>query len=160
MAIATDQRGNQLLSVIPGEEATLIASEDYRPLTSAFLIVRGAKGFMLLKNKYRLQWELPGGVIEQGETPGECAVRECLEESGYQIDAPRFVGLAQFSLQPDYFSAESRIEYTALYCGEIREEPPFRENDEISARCWYTPGCPLDDASPLDVKLLDYYTRI
>lgn len=31
-------------------------------------------------------WCLPGGFIEQGETPQAAAVRECEEESGYQVE--------------------------------------------------------------------------
>ncbi len=28
------------------------------------------------------RWDIPGGTVEEGETPGEAAVRECLEETG------------------------------------------------------------------------------
>jgi 8-oxo-dGTP pyrophosphatase MutT (NUDIX family) len=31
--------------------------------------------------------EIPGGLIEDGEDPGEAAIRECLEETGYQATA-------------------------------------------------------------------------
>ena len=30
-------------------------------------------------------WSLPGGMIEQGESPESCAVRETFEETGYAI---------------------------------------------------------------------------
>lgn len=30
-------------------------------------------------------WSFPGGGVEEGETPEDCAVRETLEESGYQV---------------------------------------------------------------------------
>ena len=32
-------------------------------------------------------WEFPGGVIEEGETPGQAVVREVREELGFEVDA-------------------------------------------------------------------------
>ena len=81
MYIVADKKGNQLLDVVRGNENELLRNETYRPLPSALAVVKSPKGFMLLKNKYHNAWEIAGGVIEKGETPKECAVRECLEES-------------------------------------------------------------------------------
>ena len=45
------------------------------------------QGSVLLVRQYRLMinglsWEVPGGKVDDGETPEEGAVRECLEETG------------------------------------------------------------------------------
>ncbi|MDH5559448.1 MAG: NUDIX hydrolase [Deltaproteobacteria bacterium] len=32
--------------------------------------------------------EIIGGIVDKGETPEECAKRECLEETGYEIENP------------------------------------------------------------------------
>eukprot|EP00729_Bicosta_minor_P019542 gene19542-7177_t len=37
---------------------------------------------LLRVSKDNQKWEEPGGKIEKGETPWQCAVRECLEETG------------------------------------------------------------------------------
>src|SRR5712692_2294872 len=42
---------------------------------------------VLLVRQYRLllddlSWEIPGGKVDDGETPKEAAIRECLEETG------------------------------------------------------------------------------
>ena len=157
MPIATDNKGNQLLEVIQGNEDELIANETHRPLPLSLVIVKCAEGFMLLKNKYRNVWELPGGCIEPNETPKECAVRECLEESGYAISNPRFAGMIKFFLLPDFFRAESRIEYATLYCADVQQTIAFQENEEISALCWHNIGDQMEDANPMDVKLLEYF---
>ncbi len=36
-------------------------------------------------------WEAPAGLIDPGETPIECAKREALEETGYQVSNLRFI---------------------------------------------------------------------
>ncbi|MFC5642568.1 NUDIX hydrolase [Kitasatospora cinereorecta] len=40
---------------------------------------------LLLKPTYRPTWLYPGGVIDHGENPAECAVRELREETGLRI---------------------------------------------------------------------------
>ncbi len=37
-------------------------------------------------------WALPGGCQNLGETPAECAVRECQEESGYLVRIDTYCG--------------------------------------------------------------------
>jgi 8-oxo-dGTP pyrophosphatase MutT (NUDIX family) len=50
---------------------------------------------LAVKSHYKPYWTLPGGIIDPGETPKECAVRETLEEVGLTIDpkAVRFVAV-------------------------------------------------------------------
>lgn len=50
-------------------------------------LVRNAAGQMLLvKPTYKPMWEIPGGLVESGESPHEAVRRECLEELGQPID--------------------------------------------------------------------------
>lgn len=42
---------------------------------------------LLVKPNYRDHWALPGGIIDPGETPHECAEREVVEETGLKIEA-------------------------------------------------------------------------
>jgi len=42
------------------------------------------------------KWNAPGGKVENGETPDECAVREVLEETGLSIGSPRMRGVLTF----------------------------------------------------------------
>lgn len=47
---------------------------------------------LLLRREIFILWDLPGGGVEAGESPGEAAVRECFEETGYQVSLGRQVG--------------------------------------------------------------------
>lgn len=45
---------------------------------------------IVLVRQYRyafesFSWECPGGIVDDGENPQECAMREVLEETGYRI---------------------------------------------------------------------------
>jgi 8-oxo-dGTP diphosphatase len=46
---------------------------------------------MILRDDFRI-WSIPGGGIEPGETCEQAAVRETLEETGYQVALDRYVG--------------------------------------------------------------------
>lgn len=40
---------------------------------------------LLMETSYKDDWELPGGVVEPGETPREGAIREVVEELGVEV---------------------------------------------------------------------------
>ena len=53
------------------------------PAGRVLLIRRADNGF----------WALPGGCQDLGETPAECAVRECREETGLEVRLVRLLGV-------------------------------------------------------------------
>jgi len=160
MCIVADNKGNQLLEFIKGDENSLVANEAYRPLTSALCVVKGPRGFMLLMNRWRNEWELAGGMIDEGETPREAVIREIREESGYEAADVRFLGMLKFFLMPSWHLPTERIEYTALYASEIASEHEFHENEEMTGLCWHKLGEPIDNANEIDLKLLEYDSEV
>lgn len=40
---------------------------------------------LLVEPTYKEYWEIPGGVVEDGESPREAAIRECAEELGVEL---------------------------------------------------------------------------
>ncbi|ODS06165.1 8-oxo-dGTP diphosphatase [Bacillus velezensis] len=52
----------------------------------AFVIIQNdGRDILLVKRKDVPLWDLPGGGIEEGETPEAAAVREAFEETGYNV---------------------------------------------------------------------------
>ncbi|MFC8828409.1 NUDIX hydrolase [Streptomyces sp. NPDC057137] len=144
--LLTDDRGNTLLSFTRGDEATPPTDA---PLPAALVALWRAGRVLMVFDQYRRSWELPGGRIEQGESPRQAAVRELLEESGQEPDEPlRFVGYAGCVLAPD-----QRAEYLAVFAGHCAEARDFRANEETTAIRWWD----LLEVLPGHVQLLDAY---
>ncbi|MFF3350496.1 NUDIX hydrolase [Streptomyces sp. NPDC002779] len=144
--LAVDGRGNDLVSFAPGIEG---APPLDAPLPAALVAVWHADRVLMVFDRFRQVWELPGGRIEEGESPRQAAARELLEESGQVPDGPlRFIGYAGFVLAPD-----QRAEYAALFAGRTTEIQGFQATEEIAAIRWWN----LQEALPGRVQTLDAY---
>jgi 8-oxo-dGTP diphosphatase len=65
-----------------------------RSLGSAAVILDEAGRVLLVHHSYgRLNWELPGGGSELGESAVETAIREVREETGLEVAAERMTGI-------------------------------------------------------------------
>lgn len=65
----------------------------------------------------RTQWEVPGGLVDPGETPEQAAVRELKEELDVMVTVVRHIGDKVFeedSEQHAYFWYEATIQKGAL----------------------------------------------
>ncbi len=140
-------------SFVKGSERELLGGS-YAPITTAFVVVRGPEGTMLLYNRYRKLWELPGGMIEPGESPRQCAVRECLEESGQTLADVRFVGLCELLFAKNARRERDEIAYAALYSAALPAPAPFAPNHEQAAMRWWRPGEELQDACAESLSMI------
>lgn len=134
-----------MFEYITGDENEVTHKPDSMP-TTAFVIVESEKGYMLLYNKYRHLRELTGGMLEQGESPKECAIRECREESNQNISNLKFVGLAK------YVNMNAAIYYSFL-----NKEEPFVENDEIKELHWWKIGDEIIDYCDSSMEFIRLY---
>lgn len=62
-------------------------------------------------------WEFPGGKIELGESPEQCAIRECLEEIGVQIEPVRRIQ------EIAHVYPEVRVHLYFILCKLLEGEP-------------------------------------
>ncbi len=73
----------------------------------------GGKVLLLHRNSpRRTQWEIPGGGVEDGETPEQAAVRELKEELDVTVVATRQIGSRAFEedgMSHEYYWIEGKI---------------------------------------------------
>lgn len=61
-------------------------------LIGAGALFRNAIGHVLLvRPTYKPSWEIPGGIVEEGESPRQSCARELVEELGYEGDLGRLL---------------------------------------------------------------------
>jgi 8-oxo-dGTP diphosphatase len=74
-----------------------VAEDDRRlwPLRFAVVVAHAPGGVVLVFNRYRKVWELPGGLIDAGETARDSAARELREEAGCTAEALEWLGVVE-----------------------------------------------------------------
>ncbi len=118
------------------------------PLTASLVVLWYGDACLMVFNRRRLEWELPGGMLDPGESPRDAAVRELEEESGQVADTLVFGGVAR-----TWFAPEHRDEFLAIYQGRVSSPRPFTPNDEMSDSVWWNPADKLAGLSPIDAAL-------
>lgn len=74
-------------------------------------------------------WEIPGGMIEDGESPECAAIRELKEETGFQVESIRFLGICYPSIGS---TTEQQYLYAARCINEKQQNLDPLENAKIS----------------------------
>lgn len=88
-------------------------------------LIEPEKGTILLTYQYRFpldKWiyDLPGGEIDEGETPRQAAVRECEEEVG--LKPKKLVHLATFYTNPSKVDWPMHI----FFCSDFEKTKPIQ----------------------------------
>jgi ADP-ribose pyrophosphatase YjhB (NUDIX family) len=101
----------------------------------AFALIFDSDGAILLCHRRDLDaWNLPGGRVEQGESPWDAVVRETREEVGLQVEVDRLAG-AYF--KPDQaevvFSFVCRMVTGELTTSEEADDVRFFPLDALPA---------------------------
>ena len=114
----------------------------------AAVVLRDSDGHVLVVRKWGTsRYMLPGGKIEQGETPAEAAVRELREEVGADLDPSLLVLLGAWT-------AEAANEPGFFVHGHVYTHPfvtGVRARAEIEDVLWLHPTdmAARDDLAPL-----------
>lgn len=108
-------------------------AERFGRITLALVLLGVPGGLVLVRNRWRDCWELPGGLRDAGESPAGCASRELWEETGIGPVAVRLVAVMTLDLQPSPRTPLRREECGAVFRAEHPAVPVAFESPEISA---------------------------
>ena len=92
---------------------------DYLEIKEGVSVLPVRDGKIILQRQYRYpvrswQWEIPGGFVDDGETPKEAAIRELKEETGYEVKELHSLG----AFHPSFGSTDEKIHLFSAECGE------------------------------------------
>ncbi len=88
------------------------------------------------------QLDIPGGHIDEGETPEEAVIRETFEETGARIKIRGLVAYSKVTVTsscPTNYRYPYPISYMLFYEAEVEEETDFKGNEEVHGRVWLLP---------------------
>ncbi len=118
--------------------------------TAACALIFDAAGRLLLHRRTdNGRWALPGGAIEIGETADQAVVREVQEETGYQVEVIRLVGVYSDPRHTTIRYPDGNINaYVAIAfeCRITGGAPSL--SDETSAVDWFDPAALPDTFNP------------
>ncbi len=102
--------------------------------------------------EYKDGWEIPGGKLEEGESPEECIVREIREELATEIKAERVLGIV------DYDYPTFHLTMHCILCTIISGELKLLEHE--AARWLTKENLRSVDWLPADQLILDKIEEI
>jgi 8-oxo-dGTP pyrophosphatase MutT (NUDIX family) len=97
----------------------------------ALMLPRASGSVLLAYSRTRRVWELPGGLIDPGETPREAAIRELLEETSCVGSEVRWLGIVEVQ--------EDKSSFGAVLSCRIKARPSGFSNEETVALQFWNP---------------------
>jgi 8-oxo-dGTP diphosphatase len=99
-------------------------------------------------------WTFPKGKCDPGESDGDCALREVLEETGLRCTLGAELASSHYT---DARGRPKVVRYWAMTVAEAHDRPP---DDEVDEQVWL----PIDEAERRlsygrDVEVLDDFAR-
>lgn len=101
-----------------------------RTAAGAFIEVAGR--VLLVQPNYKPYWDLPGGIVEEGESPRDAVLRECKEELGVLVHIGRL-------LVVDHVSAEQGLRFV-FQARLPHGVPVVLQDSELSSFAWCSPS--------------------
>ena len=121
----SNKRGYILLDFIHLENEEAIDLKLHSPLIASLIVAEYQNQVLLVFDRYKQKWEVPGGHIEKNESPRKCSIRELMEESGQAVSDLDFYEVAKIS------APDCSITCAAVYSCHLITVAAFQANNEI-----------------------------
>jgi 8-oxo-dGTP pyrophosphatase MutT (NUDIX family) len=103
----------------------------------ALCLIEHEGRLLLLRQRHRHGWTLPGGLVERGETAEQAVCREVLEETGLLVEVGTAIGVV----------VEPRSRWVdVLFHVPVDDPPEVRPASEAVRAAWLTP----EQTGPVD----------
>ena len=127
------------------------AAFDHQKLSFAVMLAHHSEGVVLVFNRYRRVWELPGGLVDPGESPRDTAPRELREEAGCVARNTTWLGVVEVD--------DARRHFGGVFRCDVDDIPPKTPDDEIGGvACWLPDRAP-PGLGATDEALLERFGR-
>ena len=112
----------QLASFVTVHEVPESEHAEVATPTFAVVLARASDGVVLVFSRYRRVWELPGGLIDAGESARGAAARELTEEAGCAAVNLAWLGIVEVD--------DGATHFGAVFACEVHDVPPAFQNEE------------------------------
>ncbi len=117
-------------------------------------LLRNPAGEVLLcELSYKAEWDLPGGVVDPGEPPAVCVVREIEEELGLSLEAGGLVAVNWLPPWRGWDDAHLFLFDLGVFEGEL--DPSRFLPREIAGAHWVRPEDAATHVAPYTARMLE-----
>ena len=97
-------------------------------------------------------WVFPGGIIEEGETPADCAARELAEEAGIELGAEAELVAWSRWITPEIVPVRFDTHFFVALAGPHASAEA--DGVEVSDAGWFQPRAALDSHAAGELELV------
>ena len=122
-------------------------------------LLRSPAGEVLLcELSYKPEWDLPGGVVDPGESPATCVEREIEEELGLEVRAGGLVAVNWLPPWRGWDDAHLFLFDLGVFSGEL--DPSRFLRREIAGAHWVRPQDAAEHVAPYTARMLEAVAEV
>jgi ADP-ribose pyrophosphatase YjhB (NUDIX family) len=119
-------------------------------LPAVTAVVRRDDRLLLVKRADNGTWAPVTGIMDPGEEPATCAVREAMEETGVEIRVDRLAAVTS-GIEVTHVNGDRAVYLDlAFACSWVSGEPYVADDESVDVRWW-----PIADLPEMKPMLLD-----
>ena len=122
-------------------------------LPAVTAVIRRDDHLLLVRRADNDTWAPVTGIIEPGEEPATCAVRESLEETGVEIRVDRLAAVSS-GIEVTHVNGDRAVYMDlAFACSWVSGDPYVADDESTDVRWWPIDGLP--DLKPMLLERID-----